>query len=56
MKPSLQELIRWQQQGTLESHLLSQGLIPLQVLSSALEQASDTIEQLGLELARYEEE
>ena len=49
---SIEELIQWQQQGTLESHILSNGWNPLNVLDIALKLAADTIQELEEESDR----
>ena len=53
---SLDELIEFQQKGTLESHLLSHGLLPMDVLKVALDLAEDRVNSLEEEINNLEKE
>lgn len=53
---TLEELQRFNDNGTLESHILSAGLLPLNVLSFVLRENTVASELLEEELTRVETE
>lgn len=55
---TIEELISFQDKGTLESHLLSNGLLPMKVLEYVLEDTTllERISELEYQLDKLEEE